>query len=404
MDIARTIEIMRFYSNITKLTTILLSNNRSLLSIIGIPYTNLVEYFELKELLNIVPDFEIEESAFYTYKTNHDYIYNVTFLPSPKNEPLILISGPLLNRLPTTSQVKEINIHHDVVTKKKNTILRMLYCLPKYSDKHIKEIGKLLYIMLHTSVTDFDRICQITDVSIPEMEFTELVPNENNSNNEFQNLFEFILRVGEDIMYGQQDNISHTINENIFLLEDLITKYDNFHSLKNFCVILCTMSYCYSLDSNSSFEILFKKLWSFVTQLDRTHSFTEVLHLTSFSLKDFSQTAHSANRDFSPHVNQVLKYINSNYTEKITLDDLAKEFHITPVYISYIIKKETNLSLSDHINLTRIRQSKIMLAHTNKSISEIAFMVGYNYQSHFTKVFKKYEGITPKEYRSNNFP
>ena len=99
----------------------------------------------------------------------------------------------------------------------------------------------------------------------------------------------------------------------------------------------------------------------------------------------------------------ILKYISLHYAEKITLEHLAEQFHITPVYISHIIKKDTSLTLSDHINLARIKQSKTLLSHTEKSIGEIAFSLGYNYQSHFTKAFKKYTKKTPSEYRAQTY-
>jgi len=58
--------------------------------------------------------------------------------------------------------------------------------------------------------------------------------------------------------------------------------------------------------------------------------------------------------------------------------------------------------MSYHINRYRIAESKRLLMYTNKSIQEIAYDVGYNYQNHYNTVFKKFEGRTPMEFRRDS--
>ena len=88
-------------------------------------------------------------------------------------------------------------------------------------------------------------------------------------------------------------------------------------------------------------------------------------------------------------------------SENITLKKLAAYVQISPVYLSSLIKKETNHSLSFHINLCRIEESKRLLVYSNKSMQEIAYDIGYTYQTHYNTVFKKFEGQTPLAYRKN---
>ena len=104
--------------------------------------------------------------------------------------------------------------------------------------------------------------------------------------------------------------------------------------------------------------------------------------------------------NYSLHVNRMIHYIKIHYSEKITLKKLAEHIQINPVYLSSLIKKETNMSLSNHINYIRIEEGKKLLIYTDKSIQDIAYDIGYNYQNHFDNVFKKFVGLTPLEYRN----
>lgn len=407
MEINKMKEIMKFYSGITRLTTFLIGKEDSLtpLHVIGIQFSILTDYFDaheifsfLDELPNISSNYTENKEIFYTYQTQNHYIYNILLLEDREKNIFALISGPMLSEFPSDNQMKVLTSNPKLMPTKRQAIVRTLYCLPKFSYAHINSIGKLFFMLINTDVINLNQIVQIQSGNVASLNEAQKCIQDM-KDYELSDIFEFLIRTGDDIAQGNYTEIIDTVNENLVLLDRLITKYDNFHSLKYFCIIICTISYCYALNSNVSFEILFKKLWGFVMDLDKLHTINDMIHLMSITLKDFSQTIHMSNKLFSPHVNKALRYISVHYAEKISLEDLAKELDLTPVYISWLIKKDTHISLSDHINLTRIKRSKAMLSYSNKSICEIAFSVGYNYQSHFTKVFKKYEGMTPQEYR-----
>lgn len=407
MEINKIKEIMRFYSDITRLTTLLICKERypDPLHVVGIQFSVLADYFDVQEIFSFVDEFQYispsyleKKTTFYTYQTRNHYIYNILFLEERNKGILALISGPMLSELPSANQMNALNNSPKLMPTKKKSIVRTLYCLPKFSYTHINSIGKLFLMLVNTNVINVNQIVQVQNRNISSPDVVETT-TQDEKDYEISDIFEFLIRTGDDIIQGNYTEIIDTVNENLILLDQLIMKYDDFHSLKNFCIIICTISYCYALNSNVSFELLFKKLWGFVMNLDKLHTINDMIHLMSSTLKDFSQTIYMSNKLFSPHVNKALRYIGIHYAEKISLEDLAKELDLAPVYVSYLIKKDTHISLSDHINLTRIKRSKALLSYSNKSICEIAFSVGYNYQSHFTKVFKKYEGMTPQEYR-----
>lgn len=96
---------------------------------------------------------------------------------------------------------------------------------------------------------------------------------------------------------------------------------------------------------------------------------------------------------------QTIQYINKNYAEKVTLDEVASAVYLSPAYFSKIFKEEMKCNFNNYLNQVRINKSKNLLVNSKFSLVEIAGMVGYEDQSYFTKVFKKMTGLSPGKYR-----
>lgn len=98
-------------------------------------------------------------------------------------------------------------------------------------------------------------------------------------------------------------------------------------------------------------------------------------------------------------LHQILEMIEANYMREIRLTDVAKQFYLSPNYLSILIKKETGLTFSELLIQKRIALAKKMLAQTSLPIQDIMEQVGYKDYSCFIKLFKKHTGSTPYAYR-----
>ncbi|SKA98768.1 two-component system, response regulator YesN [Caloramator quimbayensis] len=96
---------------------------------------------------------------------------------------------------------------------------------------------------------------------------------------------------------------------------------------------------------------------------------------------------------------EVEKYIVENLKEDIDMEKTAKRFNISSSYFSRIFKDVLGYNFSDYINMIRIKKSKELLKEGILTIKEICYEVGYSDPNYFSKVFKKYEGVTPSEYK-----
>lgn len=98
----------------------------------------------------------------------------------------------------------------------------------------------------------------------------------------------------------------------------------------------------------------------------------------------------------------VTGYIHSHYSEDISLDLLAEKFDISQSYLSHQFKQVTGFTVTDYIQMTRIRNVQALLVGTQTPITEVAAPCGFNSFSQFNRVFRKHIGISPSVYRKQN--
>ncbi len=99
----------------------------------------------------------------------------------------------------------------------------------------------------------------------------------------------------------------------------------------------------------------------------------------------------------NPHVEKILSYIDSHYTERVTLERIADAVHLAPSYCSNLIKKEMGITISEIITVKRMELARNLMLQKNKSMIEIAHCCGYNYYGYFLKCFKRVYGYNPSE-------
>nr|WP_246169643.1 AraC family transcriptional regulator [Alkalibaculum sporogenes] len=100
-----------------------------------------------------------------------------------------------------------------------------------------------------------------------------------------------------------------------------------------------------------------------------------------------------------PQISDALHYIQDHLGECLTLDSVAIQANLSKFYFSSQFKKETGMPFSAYLTYARIQRSKFLLTYSNKSILEIAILLGFNSQSYFATQFKKLTGVTPIAYR-----
>jgi AraC-like DNA-binding protein len=115
-------------------------------------------------------------------------------------------------------------------------------------------------------------------------------------------------------------------------------------------------------------------------------------------------TRSQTNKSIIAQIENILtKYFTENKVKQQglpTVKFLADNLHLSPSYLSDLLKKETGKNTQDHIHFYLIEEAKNYLINSEKNINEIAYSLGFEYPQYFNKLFKQKTGNTPMEYRN----
>ena len=173
------------------------------------------------------------------------------------------------------------------------------------------------------------------------------------------------------------------------------------------CVIraieLLTIAKVSSIESGNDKKLCQARFYEYMQQLKASKSYDKILSVLTKGTLAFAKSSHEiqihTSDKYSPMTNKCIKRIIEKLPDKITLDDLAGDLHISAKYLSALFNKETGMSITDFMQNIRISEAKKLLTNTDLSYLEISNMLNFCSQSYFNNLFKKKEGMTPKEYR-----
>lgn len=100
-------------------------------------------------------------------------------------------------------------------------------------------------------------------------------------------------------------------------------------------------------------------------------------------------------------VYNVIRYINENYTQDITLEEICRTLYISKFYLSHTFKEITGVTVITFINKKRLSEAERLLRYSSLTITEICHTVGFNSIGHFIKLFTKYYQCTPNAFRKS---
>ncbi len=188
----------------------------------------------------------------------------------------------------------------------------------------------------------------------------------------------------EELLYSCMDNLSCSgiLKKNdlpLFMLE-VIRYLLRFSPKKEYQAILQAMQK----------EIEMQNL----TSLDRAKDYIQKIRIA------FDQNSVESKSDQEALVQQLIDFIEKHYSEDINLTDIAQNnFFLHPNYLSKILKDSTGTSFSKYLQNVRMNNAVKLMQQSNLSVSAIAQLVGYNSESYFIQIFKRYYGRTPRQYQ-----
>lgn len=189
------------------------------------------------------------------------------------------------------------------------------------------------------------------------------------------------------------------------LLNDLLgyvffSEGSNLEIVKSRSIELCSLLSRAAIEGGATSDSILKINNQFLKTLQSVRSLDDLCYKLQETIDVFTECMFeripSKNNEI---IKKAIRYISRNFASPLTLEEVAGEVHLNPAYFSTMFKQSTGSSFKEYLNMVRIEESKRLLSNTDYSVIDIAVATGFEDQSYFSKVFKKYTGLTPKQYR-----
>lgn len=208
-------------------------------------------------------------------------------------------------------------------------------------------------------------------------------------------------REQESIRSGNVENLKKSFTETYTGEIGTLSK-DALRHTKNLAIVLITLASRSAIKGGVPYEIAFSLSDAYILQAEDARTPSEAGFIGRQAEIHYANLVNEYKKNQNPLVLKCKEQIQQRLHQKITVNELAEMLDTTPNYLTQVFKKNTGCNLSDYILNEKIEQAKKRLKYSNDGYDIIAYAFGFCSQSHFTNIFKKIVGVTPKQYRDSN--
>lgn len=343
------------------------------------------------------------------YKMTDSYLCNYLFLRLPSGVPSVLLLGPYLTVSLTHQQILESAERYQLPPHLLRQLESYYGSFPYLNDEEFlfavvntfaESIwgGAESYSMVNLTVERSSRVNFATGGEPPAPEQTLLNMQAMERRYAFEN--EMLLAVSQGLSHKAQLMLSH-LGE--LSMEQRTS--DPLRNLKNYCVVMNTLLRKAAEKGGVHPLYLDKVSSDFARQIELASTTPAIHSLMTEMMQSYCHLVkkHAMDRYSSP-VRKTLACIDTDLTGDLTLHALASTQNLSPGYLSSLFRKETGQTLTDYVNSKRMEHAAQLLRTTALQVQTVAQYCGIPDVNYFSKVFKRYVGLSPKEFRQSLYP
>lgn len=175
---------------------------------------------------------------------------------------------------------------------------------------------------------------------------------------------------------------------------------DPIRSFKNSMICSCTLFTRAVIKGGVIPEDAFNLSDVYIRQIEKVNNMEGLISLEYEMISSYIDRLRIESKpSYNSVVNKAIGYIHKEILHELSLNKISDHVGVHPSYLSKVFKKSVGISVTEFIARKRIEESKYFLLHTASSLSDIAILFGFCNQSYYTTLFKKYIGVTPKQFR-----
>lgn len=320
-------------------------------------------------------------------------INNQTFLGS-------ILVGPFLMDKPDSVLMSNISRHYQIPTDEVLELYDEISEVPIVPPAMVNHISRLLYFLFSNLIDEGKQLLKYNNQKlIQQSRINESIQRYKTIDLKANSYpYELEKKLMTKAKLGDSKDANALLNELLGYV--FFSEGNSLDIVKSRAVELCSLLSRSAIEGGAPTDNILKLNNEFLKNIQQVTTLESLCYKLQEIVETFSDTLFnyipSKNSEL---IKKAMLYISQNFNKQITLEKVAEHVHLHPSYFSTVFKQSTGSSFKEYLNMVRIEESKRLLTNTDFSIIDIAVSVGFEDQSYFSKVFKKYTGITPKHYR-----
>ncbi|MGD6830598.1 helix-turn-helix domain-containing protein [Sutcliffiella halmapala] len=283
--------------------------------------------------------------------------------------------------------------------------LRAYYqTVPRISKVQLLHVAILAYFLVYHKKIDITEVLQQLEVVKMEnlmQEPVELHVSKSRQEIAFHASVMFEKKLFQAVQDGRKEDILRQLNSPVMGKLGLLSKSSQLRSEKNLFISAITLATRSAMEGGLQPELAYTMSDMYIQSAEDLKNVSEVQALLNSALCTFADRVHESNLNkYSKPIMACQTYIYKHLYEEITLSMLAEVAGMHPNYLSSLFRKEVGMSLSEYMQKEKVEEAIKLLTLSSYSLTEIYTWLNFHDQSHFTKIFKKFTGHTPKRYRT----
>ena len=190
-----------------------------------------------------------------------------------------------------------------------------------------------------------------------------------------------------------QIGAGHVLRTLVSFTDDFLTSTFSAAAVKKLLKCFDTPLICPSENEQPEFKSLLKTL------AKCTDATSFALNLGVLLLKLEGSTS---DYNYDDRISTIIKYINRNFSEIHTLEQIADHLHISKQHLCRLFKNSMGITLIDYLNKIKVKNACVLLETSNKTLTEICHLCGFSSSAYFSTVFKSNTGMSPLKFRQEH--
>ncbi|MBD3110154.1 helix-turn-helix transcriptional regulator [Bacillus sp. AGMB 02131] len=335
--------------------------------------------------------------SYYYYINNYRLQYIATGIWENNDYAGAILVGPFLSSIPEKDFISNIILSNQISINERKQLEEFYQSLSVVSNSTSSSIGELLVNLCSHTFINGQLIT--SDIVLPAQKNKQEKTTIDEKINLIEIRYQQEQKLIQAIMKGDKEQVEQLkIKIGDIYLENRIPE-SPIRASKNLVLVLNTICRFAAKKGGVHPVYIHEISDKFAILIERAPNLPYLNKMIEVMLSEYCDLVKEfATRKYSDIVKKAIDYIQLHLDSPLSLQNIAAVIHTNPSHLSRKFKQETELSITDFINLKRVESAKLFLQNNSIPITDIAFMVGFNDVNYFSRVFKKITSLTPSQY------